>query len=68
MHHLLGLKMTLNQFMEDHRLLTASKAIADLEPCPYAGRLTAEQVLIALCETADVWPLSIAASVIRDAD
>lgn len=36
-------------------------AIAALEPCPFAGRVTKDQIKMALASAADVWPVSIAA-------
>ena len=38
----------------------AMQDIATLKPCPYAGRVTADQVKIVLGELLDIWPDSIA--------
>ena len=39
-----------------HRL---AEKIANLEPCPFVGRVTPDQVKIALGEFGDIWPESI---------
>jgi hypothetical protein len=36
----------------------AAEAIAALEPCPFQGRITADQVKIALGEVGNIWPAS----------
>ena len=38
----------------------AAKAIAALEPCPFAGVVTVDQIKIVLGEVADIWPAAIA--------
>jgi hypothetical protein len=35
--------------------------IATLEPCPFAGKVTIDQIKLALADATDVWPVSIAA-------
>lgn len=37
----------------------AAEAIANLCPCPVEGRVTADQVKVALGELLDIWPWSI---------
>jgi hypothetical protein len=41
----------------------AAETLAALEPCPFAGKVTADQVKIALGELLDIWPASIALDV-----
>jgi hypothetical protein len=36
------------------------KALVELEPCPFAGVVTVDQVKIALGEWLNIWPASIA--------
>lgn len=43
------------------RLVTA---LANLQPCPFAGRITEDQIKVALGEAGDVWPLEIRGDVI----
>ncbi len=51
-------------FVPDEPLFRAANAIANLKPCPFAGRLTPDQIIAALGEIGDIWPLSIRADVI----
>jgi hypothetical protein len=46
-------------FVPDELLFPAADAIAHLQPCPFAGRVTRDQVLMVLGELADVWPVSV---------
>ncbi|WJR76020.1 hypothetical protein [Bradyrhizobium sp. NP1] len=48
-----------DHFIPDDQLTRAANAIANLEPCPFKGRLTADQVIRALGEFGDIWPASI---------
>lgn len=43
---------------DDIENLVAEK-IANLEPCAFAGRVTPDQVKLALGEFGDIWPESI---------
>jgi hypothetical protein len=52
-------------FVPDTSLFRAADAIASLAPCPFAGRVTRDQVLTALGEFGDIWPESIRADVIH---
>ena len=36
-----------------------AEAIAALEPCPFHGRITTDQVKIVLGEVGNIWPASI---------
>jgi hypothetical protein len=36
------------------------KELAELQPCPFAGVVTADQVKLALGERLNIWPASIA--------
>lgn len=47
-------------YLKTETLNRAAEIIAALEPCPFAGVVTADQVKIALGEHLDVWPESIA--------
>ena len=47
-------------FAENALLDKACRAIAALKPCPFAGKVTADQVKLALGEMLDIWPKSIA--------
>jgi hypothetical protein len=47
-------------YVDSQGLHRAAVALAKLEPCPYAGRVTEDQVKIALGELLDIWPASIA--------
>lgn len=39
---------------------SAMEVVASLKPCTFAGKVTADQVKIALGEHLDIWPASIA--------
>lgn len=52
-------------YIEDARLFALADAIAALEPCAWAGRITRDQILIALGEHGDIWPISILSHVGR---
>jgi hypothetical protein len=45
--------------MKSDVLRAAAEAIANLYPCPFAGRVTAEQIKIELGERLGIWPWSI---------
>lgn len=47
-------------YFDTAELEALAEKIARLEPCPVAGRVTADQVKIALGEGLDVWPARIA--------
>jgi hypothetical protein len=42
----------------------AAEELAALKPCPFAGRVTADRVKIALGELLEIWPASIADDVL----
>jgi hypothetical protein len=46
-------------YLPDESIQTLAEKIAKLEPCPFAGRVTSDQVKIALGEFGDIWPESI---------
>lgn len=50
-------------YIDTARFEGIAKAIAALEPCPFFGVVTADQVKIALGEHGDIWPDSIRADV-----
>jgi hypothetical protein len=59
--------LTLNEiYLDDARLFALADAIAAIRPCPFAGRVTRDQIIVALGEHGDVWPSSILPELIRD--
>jgi len=46
-------------YVEDGAYNAAVQAIAELKPCPVVGRITVDQIKIALGEIADLWPSAI---------
>lgn len=46
-------------YIETARYQRAVAAIAALEPCPFEGVVTADQIKEALGEIGDIWPESI---------
>jgi hypothetical protein len=46
-------------YIGSERFERIAEAIAALEPCPFFGVLTADQVKMALGEHGDIWPDSI---------
>lgn len=48
-------------YVENELFDHVAKVIAALEPCPFAGKVTADQIKIALADATDIWPASIAA-------
>lgn len=46
-------------YIENARLNQMAKAIAALEPCPFTGRVTADQIKVVLGEKGNIWPASI---------
>ena len=59
--------MATDIFVSDYRFNRLADAIADLPPCPFYGRVTTDQIKHVLGVVGDVWPISIAAHMIRDA-
>lgn len=53
-------------YIEDARLIAIADAIAAIKPCAFAGRVTRDQIIVALGEHGDIWPLSILPGLIRD--
>lgn len=43
-------------------------ALANLEPCPMEGRVTRDQVMMALGMHGEIWPMAILPDVLRGAD
>lgn len=43
-------------YLETSRLNQMAEAIAALEPCPFAGRVTADEVKLVLGEKGNVYP------------
>ena len=50
--------------LPDHRLEVLADHLAHLEPCPFRGEVTEDQIKIALGEVGDVWPNNIRGDVI----
>lgn len=46
-------------YLDDARLFAIADAIAAIKPCAFAGRVTRDQIIIALGEHGDIWPTSI---------
>lgn len=53
-------------FLNDARLFAIADAIATIRPCPFAARVTRDQIIVALGEHGDIWPTSILPELIRD--
>ena len=47
-------------YVESVYYARVAKALAELEPCPFTGVVTVDQVKIALGEWLNIWPASIA--------
>lgn len=43
-------------YVADAAFKSLAEALAGLEPCPFAGRVTADQVMIALAEVGRIVP------------
>ena len=54
-------------FIENGLFDRAAAKIAALKPCPFAGKVTADQIKLALGEWLDIWPASIADEVLANA-
>ena len=48
-------------YVESELFDHVANVIATLEPCPFAGKVTIDQIKMALGDAADIWPVSIAA-------
>jgi hypothetical protein len=48
-------------YVENELFDRVAEAIVALEPCPFAGKVTVDQIKLALADAADIWPVSIAA-------
>jgi hypothetical protein len=46
-------------YISTERFHAMAETIAALPPCPFVGRVTPDQVKLALAEHGDVWPASI---------
>lgn len=46
-------------YLENNRLNQLAEAIAAIAPCPFTGKVTADQVKLVLGEKGNVWPASI---------
>lgn len=57
--------MTLDHFVPSENITRAAEAIADLKPCPFAGRVTPDQIIAALGEYGSIWPETIRPDLIR---
>jgi hypothetical protein len=43
-----------------------AEAIASIEPCPFTGKVTADQVKLVLGEKVNIWPLSILPDALKE--
>lgn len=50
--------------LRTHRLEVLADHLARLDPCPFTGHVTEDQIKVALGEVGDVWPNSIRGHVI----
>jgi hypothetical protein len=46
-------------FLNDERYSRLVAALVNGQPCPFAGRITEDQIKVALGEAGDIWPKSI---------
>lgn len=46
-------------YIERSRLHAIADAIAALEPCPFTGTITRDQIVLALGEHGNIWPVSL---------
>ena len=53
-------------YLDTERFNHIAEKIAALTPCAFAGRVTADQVKVALGEQGDIWPECIRAACISD--
>lgn len=51
-------------YIDRSRLHILADAIAALEPCPFTGTITRDQIVVALGEHGNIWPTSILLDVI----
>ncbi|WP_316214083.1 hypothetical protein [Bradyrhizobium sp. SZCCHNR2032] len=51
-------------FLPYDRYTRLTAALANLEPCPFEGRITEDQIKRVLGEAGDIWPLEIRGDVI----
>lgn len=54
-------------YIENTRLNQMAEAIAALEPCPFTGKVTADQIKLILGQRGNIWPLSILPDAIEGA-
>jgi hypothetical protein len=45
-------------YLDDERHGRLVDNLLNVQPCPFAGRVTADQITLALGEAGDIWPLS----------
>lgn len=51
-------------FLDYDRYSRLASALADLQPCPFAGCITQDQIKYVLGEAGDIWPVEIPGAVI----
>ncbi|WP_213285928.1 hypothetical protein [Bradyrhizobium sp. sGM-13] len=56
--------MTEEIFLNDDQYTRLVERLANLEPCPFAGKITPDQIKIALGEAGDIWPAEIYGDVV----
>jgi hypothetical protein len=60
-----GATMTTPDIYFDHdRYSRIVTALANLQPCPFAGRVTEDQIKRTLGEAGDIWPVEIRGDVV----
>ncbi len=44
-------------YLDDERYARLVNALLNVQPCPFAGHVTADQIMMALGEVGNVWPI-----------
>lgn len=53
-------------YIDRSRLHTLADAIAALRPCPFTGTITRDQIVLAIGEHGNIWPVSLLADVLTE--
>lgn len=54
-------------YLDDERYTKLVTALLNMQPCPFAGVVTADQIKLALGLRGDIWPMAIRGDAILDA-
>lgn len=54
-------------YLDDERYATLVAALLNVQPCPFEGVVTADQIKMALGMGGDIWPMEIRGDAILDA-